>query len=411
MIQRNVRLIKETGIANEIIIVTGDDQKELIEKQVGEGVTIVTEPARRDTFPAIYLACAYLYSRSVSPDETILVLPCDTYACEGYYNFLKEITEAVDDRAADMVLMGICPTHASPKFGYIVPDNTKPNQYIQTIADFAEKPDIRTANRLIDEGALWNSGVCGFKLGYLMSLGVHSFKTTDYHTLVRDYAQLPKMNFSYDVLEKNERSVVLTFCGDWKDIGTWNTLATELSKKEHGFVISADCKDSLIINELNKPLLCIGGDELVIIATYDGILVAERGKSEYIKPLVDSLSAEPMVEERRWGQSEIIETLKTINDTRVEIIHLSVNPDTTMPCKSNSRSEEILIVIDGTGQIYFDGVISNLEKDSVLHIPKSTSYSVRAETSLNMLLIRRIACDKGNIRFTNLPPKKRNYGK
>ncbi len=398
MIQRNVRLIKKTGIATEILIVTGEDQQELIEMQVGsQGVTIVTEPGRRDTFPAIYLACAYLCSKGVAAEETILVMPCDTFACEEYYSHLKEIAAAVENKAAGMVLMGITPTNASSKFGYIIPDN-KPHKYnIQEITNFVEKPDQQTASRLIDSGALWNSGVCGFELGFLMTLGEKVFKSTDYQTLLRDYELLPKLNFSYDVLEKSNSSAVVTFSGEWKDLGTWNELTNELAKNEYGPVISSGCKDTIVVNELGKPLICIGCDNLVIVATYDGILVAERSTSENIKPLVDTLTSKPKFEEHIWGESRIIETIKTVDNTdTVDIINLTVDAASAVNCKRNRNREAILIVTDGRGQMELDGQINNLERNSIVHIPTSAPYTLKAQTSMNIILVQRKPCGEDN---------------
>lgn len=284
MIQRMVRQIRSARLADEVIIATGANQTHLIEAQLGKNQTIVTEPARRDTLPAIYLASLYLFSKGVPEDETILVLPCDTYALDDFFSSLREVEKAVKNNYADIVLLGIKPTYPSSKYGYILPvDFVKGHSIYIPIDRFIEKPNPQKACELINDGALWNAEVYGFKLKYLLDLGNEIFKTRDYSKFRNMYSSLPRLSFSYDVLEKSNNCGVVLYEGNWKDIGTWNTLTSEMQNTELGNVASEDCTASYIINELNIPLISIGCENMVIVASYDGILVADREKTKDIK--------------------------------------------------------------------------------------------------------------------------------
>ena len=61
-----------------------------------------------------------------------------------------------------------------------------------------------------------------------------------------------------------------------------------------------------MINELEIPVMCIGAKDMVIAASYDGILISDKGRSEHIKTYADRLQCRPMYEERRWGEYKVI---------------------------------------------------------------------------------------------------------
>lgn len=293
MLQRVVRQIRGAGYEDNILVMTAASQKELIECQVPEGLTIIAEPQRRETFPAIYLACLALYRNNVPADETIMVLPCDSFATDSYYSELSRIDEIVQEKIADIVLLGITPSYPSTKYGYILPKKTKAFRYkTRPIQKFIEKPDEEEAQKLIDEGALWNGGIYGFQLGYMMKLGYKTFKTLDYATFIADYHNLEKLNFSYEVLEKSSNKVVVPYTGQWKDIGTWNSLSSELAKHQYGLVNASDCRNTYIINELDQPLVCLGCENMIIAMSKEGMLVANRDKCEEIKTMVDEMPSE-----------------------------------------------------------------------------------------------------------------------
>jgi mannose-1-phosphate guanylyltransferase len=166
MVQRVVRQIKASKLTDDIIFATSVSQKDIITNQLGEDITIVTEPCRRDTFPAIALATSFLSKEmKCNRDEVIVVMPCDTYTEAHYFDSIRTMAKAVEDGVADLVLMGIKPTYPSAKYGYVVPESGSNNIY--KVNRFTEKPDVTTAEKLIAQNAFWNGGVFAFKLGYL----------------------------------------------------------------------------------------------------------------------------------------------------------------------------------------------------------------------------------------------------
>lgn len=310
MVQRVVRQLRETGICDSITVATSQSQRDIIINQLGEEIPVVTEPERRDTFPAIALASSYLaYKRKCSTDEIIIVMPCDPYTETGYFETIRRIADAVKNNVAELVLMGINPTYPSAKYGYVVPVNDVQNKGIFQVSRFTEKPDMITAEKLISEGAFWNGGVFAFRLGYMTDIVTRHIKTDTFSEIRSRYGEFPKISFDYEVAEKAQSVAVVPFAGEWKDLGTWNTLTDELSEHTMGNVVmDEESENTHVINELGLPIMCIGTRNLVIAASNDGILISDKDKSENIKTYADCLQHRPMFEERRWGEYKVVDT-------------------------------------------------------------------------------------------------------
>lgn len=298
MVQRVYRQIKKTDSDATVTIATSKTQVSAIRNQLGENVKISVEPCRRDTFPAIALATAYLvHVMHVDPSESIVVCPVDPYVEDDYFEALKGLTEQADKCEANIVLMGIEPTYPSEKYGYIIPEDTND---IATVKTFKEKPTKEIAEQYIAQGALWNGGVFAYKLGYMMEKAHELIDFTDYQDLFDKYGSLKKISFDYAVVEHEPKIQVVRFAGMWKDLGTWNTLTEAMDEAVIGCgVIDDTCKGVQIVNELDIPILAMGLRNVVISASPDGILVSDKEASSGIKPIVDSFEQQVMVAENR----------------------------------------------------------------------------------------------------------------
>ena len=92
MVQRMYRMIREVDSDATITIATSESQIPLIENQLGDKVQISMEPCRRDTFPAIALAVAYLHDvQGVSEDEAVVVCPVDPYVEKPYFETIVKL--------------------------------------------------------------------------------------------------------------------------------------------------------------------------------------------------------------------------------------------------------------------------------------------------------------------------------
>ena len=260
MVQRVVRQARLANLTNEITLATNASQLDIITNQLGESVSVVTEPERRDTFPAIALAASYLsLEKKCSDDEVVFIMPCDPYTELGYFETIGNMVECVKNNVADLVLMGIKPTCPSEKYGYVVPKVSEVSDgfkglvaepvEVQMFSRFTEKPTVEKAKELLEQNAYWNGGVFAFKLGYMMEI-VRKYmpiindndddnQICDFESVRNRYSEFPKISFDYEVAEKAESVAVVPFKGEWKDLGTWNTLTDELHKPVIGNAVMA----------------------------------------------------------------------------------------------------------------------------------------------------------------------------
>lgn len=166
MVQRVVRQASESGLTKNITLATNASQLDIITNQFGDTVSVVTEPERRDTFPAIALAVSYLkLAKGCSDDEVVVIMPCDPYTEAGYFKTIGKMVECVKENVAELVLMGILPTCPSAKYGYVVPDanGTDGLNASKKVSRFTEKPSIEVAKELLAQNAFWNGGVFAFR--------------------------------------------------------------------------------------------------------------------------------------------------------------------------------------------------------------------------------------------------------
>lgn len=222
-----MRQVHKANLTENITIATNASQLDIITNQLGDSVSVVTEPERRDTFPAIALAATYLkIVKGCSEDEVIVIMPCDPYAEASCFHTIRKMVECVESNVADLVLMSITPTCPSVKYGYIIPekdssDMCSTNEY-KFISRFTEKPSIELAEELLKPNAFWNDGVFAFRLGYMLNIIKRYIISESFEDIRSRYQEFPKISFDYEVVEKAQSIAVVPFAGQWKDLGTWN---------------------------------------------------------------------------------------------------------------------------------------------------------------------------------------------
>lgn len=385
--QRVYRQLLESGIDARVVIATSASQVDSICGQLGNAVEIVTEPERRDTFPAIALATAYLYyERGCARDEPVVVMPVDPYTENGYFQTIIRMEQAVRENAADIVLMGIEPTYASEKYGYILP-SVKCAGY-HKVDRFVEKPDFQRATQLIEQDALWNGGVFAFRIGYLIDKLAEQGAPDSYQEMYRRYGQLKKTSFDYEVVERADSVAVVLFDGLWKDMGTWNTLSEEIYEDVGQVVRGEGTEGTQIINELDIPLVALGVKDMVIAASPDGILVTGKNESSYMKPYVDKISRRPMYEERRWGYYKVLDYNTYENGSRSLTKHLFVGAGKKLSYQSHSCRDEIWTVIEGSGILLLDGHTRNVKRGDVAYITAGMKHALGAVTDLHLIEVQ-----------------------
>lgn len=393
MFQRIVRQIREAGIQDHITVATSLSQKDIIANQLnGFQADVVTEPSRRDTFPAIALATAYLaLKKNCNNEESIVVMPCDQYTDLNYFQTVSRMAQAATDGTADLITMGIKPTYASTKFGYIIPETqmTENTDLPIQVRRFTEKPHEPQAKILLQQGALWNGGVFAFKLGYMIDIIKRYISLNTFEQIYKNYTVLPKISFDYEVAERAKSVAVLPYNGAWKDLGTWNTLSEELHDNKIGNVVMGhNNHNTHVINELDQPILCVGTKDLIVAANTDGILVCHKDESENIKTYADQLACRPMYEERRWGTYKVISQISFPDHYQTLTKILCIKSGCNISYQIHHHRDEIWTFIDGTGILVLDGEVTTVQRGQTIHIKKGQLHAVKAISDLQIIEVQ-----------------------
>lgn len=382
MVQRVYRQIRSVDSDANVTIATSKSQVSAIHNQLGEDVGICVEPCRRDTFPAIALAAAYLHDvRGIDPNEAVVICPVDPYVNTDYFETLKKLSMQADSMSANLVLMGIEPTYPSEKYGYIIPEDNLPVTKVKT---FKEKPDAATAEKYIAQGALWNGGVFACKLGYLLSRAHALIDFTDYQDLFDKYDTLVKISFDYAVVEKEPEIQVMRFNGQWKDIGTWNTLTEAMDENCVGnAILDKTCENVHVVNDLDMPILCMGLKDVVVSASPEGILVSDKNQSSYIKPYVDAIDQQIMFAEKSWGSFRVLDV-----EEESLTVKITLNPGHRMNYHSHERRDETWTVLSGRGRTIVDGMEQPVQAGDVITMQAGCRHTVIADTELKIMEVQ-----------------------
>lgn len=373
MVQRIYGQIKSVDTDATVTIATSKSQVSAIHNQLGMDVGISVEPCRRDTFAAIALATAYLHDiKKVPENEAVVVCPVDPYVEDGYFKTLEQMCKAAEEGDKNLVLMGIEPTYPSEKYGYIKLKTTESGEQSW---GFTEKPDKAKAQEYIDEGALWNGGVFAYKLSYVLNKSKELLGTADYETLFSTYDTLKKISFDYAVVEAEKSIDVLKYSGTWKDLGTWNTLTEAMEEAVIGDArLNDTCENVSVINELGVPILVMGGRDIVVSASPEGILVSDKEQSSYIKPFVDAIDQQIMFAEKSWGSYRVLDVEEGSMTVKV-----TLNPGHRMNYHSHDRRDEVWNVISGTGKAIVDGMEQLIKPGDVITMSAGCKHTVIAD--------------------------------
>ena len=382
MVQRVYRQIKTVDKNAIVTIATSKTQVSEIHNQLGDKVGISIEPCRRDTFPAIALASSYLVDvQGVDENEAVVVCPVDPYVEDAYFKALEDLYAQANKGESNLVLMGIEPTYPSEKYGYIIPKNSSP---LSEVITFKEKPTEEIAKEYISKGALWNGGVFAYKLKYVLERAHELIDFTDYHDLYLKYDTLEKISFDYAVVEKESSIQVKRFAGEWKDLGTWNTLTEAMQENVVGKGrLSDSCKGVHLINEMDVPIVALGLHDVVISASPEGILVSDKHESSFIKPYVDEISQRVMFAEKSWGSFRVVD----VEDESLTM-KVTLHPGHSMKYHCHCNRDEVWVVIEGTGKTIVDGMHQNVKAGDVITMSAGCRHTIVAETELKLIEVQ-----------------------
>ena len=177
--------------------------------------------------------------------------------------------------------------------------------------------------------------------------------------------------------QEHEDSVyVLPFSGEWRDLGTWNTLTEVMEEQVSGNATAVSCEGTHIINELNIPLVAMGAEDMVVAATADGILVSKKDMSAQLKNYIGS--AMPMHETRLWGKYTVLENMVHQDGSNSITKHLIITPGKYISYQRHKHRTVIWTFIEGEGELVIDGSARKVKRGDSVIISAGIKHAVKA---------------------------------
>jgi mannose-1-phosphate guanylyltransferase/mannose-6-phosphate isomerase len=361
-------------------------------QELGLDPTVVLEPMRRDSAPAI--AAAAIIARQRDPAAIVLTLAADHVVLDP--ELFRSACLAGRDAARDghIVTFGIRPTGPKTGYGYIRPGAPLGQAGVHAVAAFVEKPDAATAARYVADGYLWNSGNFLFRADVLLEelarfapavaqaadAAVAQAKC-DLGFVRLDaeaFARAPRTSIDYALMERTDRAAVVEGRFRWSDIGNWAAIF-DIAERDaagnvtHGPAMTLDAQDCLIHAE-GVLTAVVGANDLMVVASPDAVLVLPRERAEAVKDLVAALkqAKHPEATDHRrvyrpWGHYESVDA-----GERFQVKRLVVAPGGTLSLQKHLHRAEHWVVVRGTAEV----TIGDHKK--ILHENESAYISIGA---------------------------------
>ncbi len=382
---------QDAALFGKPLVVTNKIHRFLVERQLAEigiAADILLEPVARDSGPAI--AAAALHLMAEDPDALLLVLAADHLVLKP--DAFRAAVAAGRRAALDghIVTFGITPDHPATGYGYIAPGEALDTQ-VSRVARFIEKPDAATAQDYIAKGYVWNSGNFLFRAASLIGEyqqfhpgGIAAVRqalalaTTDLGVPVLDeasFCQAPKISIDYAVMEHTTKAAVIGGDFGWSDIGGWDALLAASPQDGNGNAVSGDvtlmATSGSYASSENQLVALLGVKDLVVVATRDAVLVADKSRSGEVKGLVDSLKAAGRDEALRhskvyrpWGWYQTLE----LKD-RFQVKRIVVYPGGQLSLQKHFHRSEHWVVVKGTARVTVDEMVRTMAENESVYIP------------------------------------------
>jgi mannose-1-phosphate guanylyltransferase/mannose-6-phosphate isomerase len=392
------------------IVITGPNFHFFARRQaeeVGVKATVVIEPLRRDSGPAI--AAATAVARQRDPDAVVLALAADHIILDvpTFRATCLAGREAAD--AGRIVTFGIKPTEPKTSYGYILPGEPIGGNGVFPVKSFVEKPDAAAAARYVRDGYLWNSGNFLFRADVLLSElarlepemaeAIEAAVTnaaTDLGFLrlqPEAFARAPQKSIDYAVMERTDRAAVVVGEFRWSDIGSWDALFDITPRNAEGNVlqgsaVTIDTTDCVVHSD-GRLTAVVGVKDLVVVSTSDAVMVVPRARSQEVRELVAKLKAAKRPEatdhkrvHRPWGYYESIDM-----GERFQVKRIVVNPGGILSLQKHRHRAEHWVVVRGTAEVTTGKDICAVHENESIYIPIGTVHRLANQGKIPLELI------------------------
>ncbi len=376
-------------------------------EEIGIDATVVIEPLRRDSAPAIAAATAIALRRD--PKAVVLALAADHIILDVAK--FRETCQAgrAAAEAGRIVTFGIRPSEPKTSYGYILPGAALDGNGVQAVERFVEKPDATTAARYVREGYLWNSGNFLFRADVLLSelkrlepemaaaieAAVEN-ASTDLGFLRLEpqaFARAPQKSIDYAVMERTDRAAVVAGDFRWSDIGSWDALFDIMphdadGNVTQGPVVTMDAHGCVVHSDARLAAV-VGVNDLVVVSTSDAVMVVPRARAQEVKELVAKLKAENRPEatvhkrvHRPWGYYESIDMGERFQVKRIVVI-----PGGMLSLQKHRHRAEHWIVVHGTAEVTINETTRPVHENESVYIPIGSVHRLANQGKIPLELI------------------------
>jgi mannose-1-phosphate guanylyltransferase/mannose-6-phosphate isomerase len=392
------------------IVVTNRDYRFIVREQldeIGAKATIVLEPSRRDSGPAVAIAAELAARRD--PTTVAAVFAADHVVLD-HAAFLSACAAAATAAAEGFIAtLGVAPSEPATGYGYIRPGAPIGAGGARRVAAFVEKPDLATAKRYVAEGYLWNSGNFFFRAD-VMREELKAFEpemaraaakaldaaVDDLGFLALDaeaFAEAPKKSIDYAVMERTKRAAVTPADMGWSDVGNWDAV-WKLSQRDAngnsivGEGVTLDAKN-VQIRSHDLLTAVVGVDDVAVVSTQDAVLVLGRDQGDKVKRLVDALKQgrrREAIEHKRvyrpWGYYQSIDS-----GPRHQVKHIVVAPGRRLSLQKHFHRAEHWVVVRGAAEVTRNGETIMVHENESIFLPIGSTHRLANPGKINLELI------------------------
>ncbi len=409
--QSIISVVSDPAIFGPAVVITNFEYRFRVAEQlreIGAEAVILLEPDRRDSAAAVGAAAAWAATHD--PKTVVAVLAAD-HVFEDGKQFGRLCAQAYRAAAAgEIVTFGVTPDHPATGYGYIHPGAPlEGDAQVRRIERFVEKPDEARARAFIEDGYLWNSGNFVFRADVMLeelqrfepeiasaTASAVSAAKKDLGFVVLDhdsFATAPKTSIDYAVMERTKRAVVLTADVGWSDVGEWSAV-WRLSPRDasgnslRGRAVVMDSSNLLVRSE-EQLVAVIGLKDVVVIATGDAVLVADRAQADKVKKLVEGLKAQGHTEAtehrrnyRPWGYYQSID-----QGSRYQVKRIVVRPNGRLSLQKHHHRAEHWVVVRGAAEVTLNGKVELVHENKSIYLPMGSTHRLANPGKIDLELI------------------------
>jgi len=409
--QSIVSLMADPAIFDAPVVITNFDYRFRVAeqlKEIGVEATIILEPERRDSAAAVGTAAAW--AAATDPKTIVAVLAADHVFKDG-----KQFTElcaraAEAAFAGEIVTFGVTPDRPATGYGYIHPgEPLRPDSAVRKVERFVEKPNEERAQSFIEMGYLWNSGNFVFRADVMLEelarfepdIAAATAKAValakkDLGFVILDresFVKAPKTSIDYAVMERTHRAAVLAADVGWSDVGEWSTV-WRLSPQDadgnslRGRAVALDSSNVLVRSDEHLAAV-VGLENVIVVATGDAVLVADKSQSDKVKELVERLKAEQIPEAtqhrrayRPWGYYQSID-----QGARYQVKRIVVRPGGVLSLQKHFHRAEHWIVVRGAAEVTLNGEVHLVHENESIYLPIGSQHRLANPGKIDLELI------------------------